>query len=109
MYAEGLERAVKILSKLEIPIEITENGVADSTDKLRPVHLKRHLWVLSELLAKGYDIRSYFHWSLMDNFEWAEGYSLRFGLYEVDYDTQKRMIRNSGRDYAEIIDKFSDK
>ena len=45
----------------------------------------------------------------MDNFEWAEGYSLRFGLYEVDYDTQKRMIRNSGRDYAEIIDKFSDK
>ena len=109
MYAEGLERAVKILSKLEIPIEITENGVADSTDKLRPIHLKRHLWVLSELLAKGYDIHSYFHWSLMDNFEWAEGYSLRFGLYEVDYDTQKRMIRNSGRDYAEIIDKFSDK
>ena len=109
MYAEGLERAVKILSKLEIPIEITENGVADSTDKLRQIHLKRHHWVLSELLDKGYDIRSYFHWSLMDNFEWAEGYSLRFGLYEVDYDSQERNLRNSGRDYAEIIDKFSDK
>ena len=82
MYAEGLERAVKMVSKLNIPIEITENGVADSKDVLRPIHLKRHLWVLSELLSKGFDIRSYFHWSLMDNFEWAEGYSLRFGLYE---------------------------
>ena len=109
MYAEGLERAVKMVAKLDIPIEITENGVADSKDILRPIHLKRHLWALSELLSKGFDIRSYFHWSLMDNFEWAEGYSLRFGLYEVDYESQERTIRNSGRDYAKIIKEYTGK
>ena len=105
MYAEGLERAVKKLSKLKVPIEITENGVADSEDKIRPEHLKRHLWMISELLKKGYDIRSYFHWSLFDNFEWAEGYKLRFGLYNVNYETQERTLRESGKLYQSIINK----
>ena len=103
MYAEGLQRSVDLLSKLNTPIEITENGVADSDDELRPLHLKRHIWCISELLKKGYDIRSYYHWSLMDNFEWAEGYELRFGLYHVDYDTQERTLRKSGKDYRDII------
>ena len=103
MYAEGLQRSVDLLSKLNTPIEITENGVADSDDELRPLHLKRHIWCVSELLKKGYDIRSYYHWSLMDNFEWAEGYELRFGLYHVDYDTQERTLRKSGKDYRDII------
>lgn len=103
MYAEGLERAVKLVSKLNVPIEITENGVADSDDNLRPIHLKRHIWQLSKLISEGHDIRSYYHWSLMDNFEWAEGYKLRFGLYHVDYKTQKRTLKQSGIDYQEII------
>ena len=103
MYAEGLERAVKLVSKLKVPIEITENGVADSDDSLRPIHLKRHIWQLSKLISEGHDIRSYYHWSLMDNFEWAEGYKLRFGLYHVDYKTQERKLKQSGIDYQEII------
>ena len=103
MYAEGLERSVKKLSKLKVPIEITENGVADSEDTLRPEHLKRHLWMVSELLKQGYDIRSYYHWSLFDNFEWAEGYKLRFGLYHVNYETQERTLRESGKLYQSII------
>jgi beta-glucosidase len=103
MYAEGLERSVDMLTPLGVPIEITENGVADSEDSLRPEHLKRHLWIISEMLDKGQDIRSYYHWSLMDNFEWAEGYSLRFGLYHVDYETQKRSLRESGKIYRKII------
>ena len=103
MYAEGLERAVMLMSKLNVPIEITENGVADSDDKLRPIHLKRHIWQLSKLISQGHDIRSYYHWSLMDNFEWAEGYKLRFGLYHVDYQTQERKLKQSGIDYQEII------
>jgi beta-glucosidase len=103
MYAEGLERAVKLLSKLNVPIEITENGVADSDDSLRPIHLKRHIWQISKLISEGYDIRSYYHWSLMDNFEWAEGYKLRFGLYHVDYKTQNRTLKQSGVDYHKII------
>ncbi len=103
MYAEGLDRATKWLKKLNIPIEITENGVADATDSLRPNHLRRHLWVISQLISDGADIRSYYHWSLMDNFEWAEGYSLRFGLYHVDYDSQVRSMRDSGMIYQQII------
>ena len=103
MYAEGLERAVKLISKLNAPIEITENGVADFDDNLRPMHLRRHIWQLSKLISEGYDIRSHYHWSLMDNFEWAEGYKLRFGLYHVDYETQERTLKQSGSDYRDII------
>ena len=106
MYAEGMARAIKILQRLQLPIEITENGVADKDDNLRPNHLKRHLWVLSKAIESGSEIRSYFHWSLMDNFEWAEGYSLRFGLHHVDYETQVRTLRTSGMDYRKIINKF---
>ena len=103
MYAEGLKRSVELLKPLNVPIEITENGVADSDDSLRPIHLKRHLWMISEMIKSGADIHSYYHWSLMDNFEWAEGYSLRFGLYHVDYETQERTLRTSGELYRKIV------
>ncbi len=103
MYAEGLERATKWLSKLNLPIEITENGVSDGVDNLRPEHLKRHLWMIAKLIEQGNNIKSYYHWSLMDNFEWAEGYSMRFGLYQVDYNTQTRTLRDSGKYYSQLI------
>ena len=102
MYAEGLHRATKWLKKLNIPIEITENGVADGEDKLRSTHLKRHLWMISDLISTGVH-KSYYHWSLMDNFEWAEGYSMRFGLYHVNYENQERTLRDSGKIYQQII------
>jgi len=103
MYAEGLRRAIEMVAFLQVPIEITENGVADEDDDIRPEHIRRHLWILSQAISDGHDIRSYHHWSLMDNFEWAEGYKLRFGLYHVDYKTQKRTLRDSGRIFQEII------
>ena len=103
MYAEGLHRAIEMIAVLKVPIEITENGVADGSDSLRPEHLRRHLLVLSQAIEEGYNIRSYHHWSLMDNFEWAEGYKLRFGLFSVDYETQERTMRESGRLFKEII------
>ena len=103
MYAEGFKRAIDLVSVLDVPIEITENGVADSNDILRPDHLRRHLWILSESIGEGHDIKSFHHWSLMDNFEWAEGYSMRFGLYEVDFDTQERTLRKSGELYSKIV------
>ena len=105
MYAEGLRRAIEFLAPLNVPIEITENGVADANDALRGEHLKRHLWVLSRALADGYDVRSYHHWSLLDNFEWAEGYSMRFGLHHVDFETQQRTLRQSGDLYRNIVQK----
>ena len=103
MYAEGMRRAIDFVAELGVPIEITENGVADSSDSLRPEHLMRHLWVISEAIKDGRDIRSYHHWSLMDNFEWAEGYKMRFGLYSVDFETQERSLRPSGEIYRDVI------
>jgi len=103
MYAEGFRRAIEFVAPLNVPIEITENGVADAEDALRPEHLMRHLWIVSEAIKDGFDIRSYHHWSLMDNFEWAEGYSMRFGLHHVDFETQKRTLRPSGEIYRDII------
>jgi beta-glucosidase len=81
---------------------VTENGIADATDAKRPAFLAAHLAEIARALASGIDVRGYYHWSLLDNFEWAEGYTPRFGLVAVDYATQARTVRPSGRLYAEI-------
>ena len=103
MYAEGLRRSFDMVKYLDLPIYVTENGVADDDDDMRPEHVKRHLWVTSEAIRAGLDIRGFYHWSLMDNFEWAEGYKQRFGLYFVDYQTQQRRLKESGKLYADYV------
>jgi len=85
-----------------VPVYVTENGIADAQDAKRGPFIVRHLSELARALADGTDVRGYFHWSLMDNFEWADGYSPRFGLVEVDYRTQERRVRESARTYARI-------
>ena len=92
------------------PIYITENGAAvkdasvdgevNDTDRLS--FLQDHLEALDNAINQGVDIRCYFAWSLMDNFEWAEGYEKRFGIVHVDYATQKRTIKMSGLAYREM-------
>ena len=104
MYAEGFRRAIEYASGFGVPIEVTENGVADASDSLRPEYLMRHIWILSEAIKDGYDVKSFHYWSLMDNFEWAEGYSMRFGLYEVNYGNQTRSLRQSGEIYRDLIE-----
>ena len=104
MYAEGLKRAFEMVAPLNIPIIVTENGVADDDDDMRPEHVRRHLQVTAEAIENGLDIRGFYHWSLMDNFEWAEGYEQCFGLYHVDFETQQRTLRESGRLYASIAE-----
>lgn len=97
--------------RYQLPIIVTENGISLSDrvsldgevhDPLRIDFLQRYLSYLSQALADGADIRGYFHWSIMDNFEWAEGYKQRFGLVHVDYETQKRTPKDSARWYAEF-------
>ncbi|MBJ84496.1 MAG: hypothetical protein CMB52_03155 [Euryarchaeota archaeon] len=105
MYAEGLRRSFDMVNSLNLPIIVTENGVADDDDDMRPEHIRRHLWITSQAIRDGLDIRGFYHWSLMDNFEWAEGYTQRFGLYHVDYQTQERTLKDSGKLYAEYIAK----
>jgi len=103
---EGLYRALKLAtSYTSKPIYITENGIADETDTKRAKFIQDHLLVLNKALAEGMNIKGYFYWSLMDNFEWAHGFDKRFGLYHVDYDTQERTLREGSRKYLEIIKK----
>ena len=88
------------------PVLITENGcstgdVLDDTDRVR--YLDAHLRALHEAIAAGVDVRGYFVWSLLDNFEWAYGYTKRFGLIHVDYETQQRTLKDSARWYSSVI------
>lgn len=85
------------------PIYVTENGVADATDRLRPRALVSHLAECAHAILDGVDLRGYLHWSTMDNFEWAEGYSMRFGLVAVDFATQVRTPRPSAALYSRLI------
>ncbi|MBI65199.1 MAG: beta-glucosidase [Candidatus Marinimicrobia bacterium] len=108
MYAEGLHRALHTISELEVPIYITENGLADRSDEIRPLFIKRYLYAVSQALKDSLDIRGYFYWSLMDNFEWAKGYDMKFGLYEVDFKTQERKLRQGSKPFIDIISRFSE-
>ena len=95
-----------------LPIYITENGSAwpdivsedgQVHDPDRIAYLHGHLNAVADAIEDGVDIRGYFAWSLLDNFEWAFGYAKRFGVVYVDYDTQERIIKDSGKEYARII------
>jgi beta-glucosidase len=84
------------------PLWVTENGLADAADRSRPAFIAAHLAEVARVLAAGVPVGGYCHWSLYDNFEWAEGFTPRFGLYAVDYATQRRTLREGGRAYADI-------
>ena len=72
-------------------------------DSLRVAYLRDHLRALHRAIAAGVDVRGYFAWSLLDNFEWSAGYARRFGLIHVDFATQRRTFKASARLYAEVI------
>jgi beta-glucosidase len=95
-----------------LPIFIMENGAsypdgveADGQihDSNRIQYLQSYLKALHQAIERGVDVRGYFIWTLMDNFEWAEGFQSRFGLIHVDFETQKRIIKDSGKFYWEVI------
>jgi beta-glucosidase len=97
----------------DVPLLITENGVirndgptADGRvrDTGRTRFIRDHLVAAHRAIDAGVRLQGYFHWSLLDNFEWAEGYRARFGLVHVDFDTQKRTIKDSARYYASVIE-----
>jgi beta-glucosidase len=94
------------------PILITENGCALNDtihddgavrDPRRIAYLDGHLRAVEEAVTRGVDVRGYFAWSLLDNFEWAEGYGPRFGLTYVDYPTQRRIPKDSAAWYRDVI------
>ncbi len=96
----------------DLPLYLTENGAAyddragpdgEVEDPERIAYLRAHIERLAELIAEGIHVRGYFAWSILDNFEWAEGYSKRFGLVWVDYETLERTVKASGRWYRDFI------
>ncbi len=104
IYPEGIHRLLlELTARYRKPLYITENGVADASDSLRAPALVAHLAEAARALEAGADLRGYMHWSSMDNFEWSEGYGMRFGLVEVDFATQTRAPRPSAELYSGLI------
>lgn len=99
---EGMFEALKWGQQFNIPIIITENGVNDKDDHLRPRYLIQHLHQVWRAINFNIPVKGYYHWSLVDNFEWERGWTQRFGLWELDIETQARRKRPSVDLYAEI-------
>ncbi len=99
---EGLAAALSWARRFGLPIYITENGVEDAEDRLRPRYLAAHVRQAWKAVNVGVPVRGYFHWSLVDNFEWDRGWTQRFGLWALDVVTQERRKRPSADLYAEI-------
>lgn len=91
VYPEGLLALLReAQARYGLPVYVTENGIADARGALRPEYVRAHAHALARALREGIKVRGYFHWSLLDNFEWSEGFAPRFGLYRVDYATFER-------------------
>jgi beta-glucosidase len=99
---EGLGAWATELQRYGKPILVTEHGLLEPEERERPAFLRRALGGLHAAIRGGADVRGYLHWSLVDNFEWAEGYAARFGLVHVDHATQARTVKESGRVYGAI-------
>jgi beta-glucosidase len=113
-WPQGLQDALVWFTKTygRLPIYITENGAAYFGEKPgkdgrvrdvgRTSYLARHIQAVGGAVERGVDLRGYFVWSFMDNFEWSSGYKPRFGLVHVDFATQKRTLKDSGRFYGQV-------
>lgn len=104
IYPEGMYHLLRRAAKYKKPIYITENGLADMRDALREDFIKENLLQVHRAITEGVDIRGYFYWSLLDNFEWNKGYWPRFGLISFNKNTLKRTIRPSAYSYKKICD-----
>ncbi|MEX0685292.1 MAG: GH1 family beta-glucosidase [Balneolales bacterium] len=114
VYPDGLYDVLKwVYDTCKVPLYVTENGsaydypVVDGRveDQLRTDYLKSHLEACAKAIRDGVDLRGYYAWSLLDNFEWERGYSKRFGMIHVDYETLERTIKDSGYCYRDLIRK----
>jgi beta-glucosidase len=111
VYPEGLPEVLAFVTSRteDLPLFITENGAAYPADGVDPTrdpervsYLRRHVTAALDAMALGVPLRGYFVWSLLDNFEWSHGYAQRFGIVHVDFETEDRRIRDSGRYWASL-------
>lgn len=105
IYPEGLLESLRAMANYKRPLYVTENGIADEKDKHRPKFINEHVKVLEKAMnEEGIDVRGYFHWALTDNYEWAKGFKMKFGLFAVDLETKRRRARRSARIYRKIME-----
>jgi beta-glucosidase len=102
IYPEGLYQVLSKLKKYHLPVVITENGICTSDDSLRWRYIESHLKSVHRAIAEGVPVAGYMYWSLMDNFEWHDGFGPRFGLIDIHYATQQRTVRESAVQYGRV-------
>jgi beta-glucosidase len=107
VHPEGFDAVLRQAAQTGLPIVVTENGIATRDDRRRQNFLRDHVLVMAHRRAAGTRIDGYFHWSLLDNFEWLDGFGPRFGLYEIDYATFARRRRPSADLFAQLGRRFS--
>lgn len=105
IYPEGLTDLLVRVSRdyTRLPVYVTENGMSETDDARRVAFYDDHLKAVANAQAQGADVRGFFAWSLLDNYEWAEGYTSRFGIVDVDYETQKRTPKGSYRAFQGLL------
>jgi beta-glucosidase len=103
LYPEGFYLALRQIAELGAPVMVTENGVPDEKDSFRDRFIRSYLHALRRAMDDGVDVRGYFYWSLMDNFEWCEGWSQKFGLYAMDPATRERRFREGSEAFREVL------
>lgn len=105
VYPEGLEALLVRVSTeyTKLPIYITETGMSETDDTRRVAFYDEHLKAVARAQGQGADVRGFFAWSLLDNYEWAEGYTSRFGIVHVDYETQLRTPKGSYRAFQGML------
>ncbi len=103
IHPNGLTKILRYASRLGVPLIITENGIATGDDTKKTQFIEKHVDILEKCREESLDIRGYFYWSLMDNYEWLQGFNARFGLYEVDFDTLERKPTETAAYYGSLI------
>ena len=103
-WPQAAEAAVRHAAEItQVPIYVTENGIGTDDDDQRVRYVHDSLEGIARTIDDGIDVRGFFHWSLLDNFEWAFGYLMRFGLVGVDRETQVRTIKPSARWLSGVV------
>jgi beta-glucosidase len=101
IYPRGIVQCAEEMYRIcPVPVYITENGTCDTDDRFRARYITEHL---AEIAKSSLPFERYYHWCFCDNFEWIEGEAARFGIVHVDYETQKRTVKESGKFYSDII------
>jgi len=103
IYPRGLKKVLQYASRLNVPLIITENGIATNDDSKKIKYIKAHVDIIESAISEGIDVRGYFYWSLIDNYEWLRGLDARFGLYKVDFRTYRRIPTKAASFYSYII------